>query len=118
MMRSDRKHHFSTGQVVLLEAAGVSFPCCSDAAHVRPGVYLYRFSGHPRAQGLTPQSAKAPLRRFETAGGQATAMQPALGVVHSPVVVHARLPVHCRALRCDHHMVPALPATHLHPSQR
>ena len=47
--------------------------------------------------------------------GQATAMQLAVGVMSSPVVVHARLPVHCRALRCDHHMVPALPATHLQP---
>ena len=52
------------------------------------------------------------------AKGQATAMQPALGVVCSPVVVHARLPVHSRTLRCDHHMIPALPATHLHSSQR
>ena len=40
-------------------------------------------------------------------------MQLAVGVVCSPVVVHARLPVHCRALRCDHHMVSALPAAHL-----
>ena len=55
------------------------------------------------------------LIRFGIAKGQATAMQPARGVVSSPVVVHARLPVHCRALRCDHHMIPALPATHLQP---